>query len=696
MARGAIKETYPPSPAVTECRGVGPKTAVVLERLGVTTVEQLLHHFPRSYFDRRKVCPIGSIRQAGPAVIRGETGAVSSFRKSRRLHITQCAVRDETGSIRAVWFNRPYLKQALPKGTRVILSGTVSDRRGLKIENPDVETLSGDEDDFLHTLAIVPVYPLTKGIGQKRLRRLIRDALEGFLERVPENLPLRLIRSERLLSRREALRSIHFPSSESEPVKARKRIAFEEFLGLQLRIQSSTASEPGTGTAHSAGRDLTELLDSRIPFRPTPSQSRAIGRIERLMESPRQMNALLQGDVGSGKTLVALHAILKALENGRQAVLMAPTEILAEQHLFGLHERVRALLDERGIESALLSGGLTASEKKHAAGLLASGRPALIVGTHALIGNNIGMPGVGLIVIDEQHRFGVNQRAALRNKGVDADLLIMTATPIPRTLALAFYGGFETIVIDELPPGRRPVETRSVDERGRGQMYRIVEGEIAKGRQAFVVCPEIDVRSEPPDRRIANTKSVFREYVRRFPGLSIGILHGRVPPEEREETLRRFRDNKIHILIATTIIEVGVDIPNAAVIIIEDADRFGLAQLHQLRGRVGRSEHEAHCFLVAEPATAEAEQRIDIMVSTTDGFKIADEDMLLRGPGEFIGTAQSGAPPLRVGHLIRDAALLERARHVARGILKDDPRIELAPNAPLRLLLGGGPDAVHF
>ncbi len=696
MARGAVKNSSPLSSAVTDCKGVGPKTAATLLRLGITSIEQLLHHYPRAYLDRRNLCPIASIERPGPVVIQGEITGIRSFRSSRRLHITQCTVRDATGSMKAIWFNRPYLKKALPKGTTAILSGSVSDRRGLQLENADMEMPADSEKDSLHTLGLIPVYPLTQGIGQKKVRRIVRAALDEFLELAPENLPLQLIEGEGLLSRREALRGIHFPLSDGEPEKARRRLAFEEFLALQLWLQSSTASHTGAGVTHDAPPDLTRSVDERLPFRPTPSQRLAIDRIASLMESPRQMCALLQGDVGSGKTIVAVYAMLKAIENDRQAILMAPTEILAEQHIFGLHGSVRSLLDKRGIETGLLSSGRSPGERKRASRLLASGEPALIVGTHALIEKKVRIRNAGLIVIDEQHRFGVSQRAALRDKGVNADLLIMTATPIPRTLALALYGGFETIRIDELPPGRRPVETRRMEEEERERMYRFVEREINRGRQAFVVCPEIDEHLEPTGRAVANTGSVYRAYADRFPGLAIGVLHGRVAPEEREDTLRRFRRNKIHILVATTIIEVGVDVPNAAVIVIEDADRFGLAQLHQLRGRVGRSEHKSYCFLMAESTTEEAARRMEIMASASDGFKISEEDMLLRGAGEFLGTAQSGAPPLRAGHLIRDAILLERAGQVAREILEEDPGLESSENMSLRLLLGGGPGDVHF
>ena len=696
MASNCVGESLPLSSPVTECKGVGPKTAVALQRLGIATLEHLIYHLPRSYLDRRKVFKIGSIEPPGQFVIQGEISGIRSFRRSGRRHITQCVVRDGTGSIKAVWFNQPYMGRSLPKGAEAIFSGNVVDRNGLQMTNPDVEVLSGKEKDILHTLALIPLYPLTRGVGQKKMRRLLWTALDAFLDSAPENLPREIIESERLMPRREALRTMHFPQSEADPDAARRRIAFEEFLALQLCIQASSPPDSETGIAQNAPRHVTDKFETQLPFDLTKAQQTAIAQISTLMESQTQMNALLQGDVGTGKTMVAVYAMLKAIENGKQAVLMAPTEILAEQHAAGISKHMRTLLEENAIQVALLTGSRPPDEKKHAMELLASGRPALIIGTHSLIGRSIEMPNAGLIVIDEQHRFGVGQRAMLKAKGIDADLLIMTATPIPRTLALAFYGNFQTIAINEYPAGRHPVETRHVGDNKREGMYRALGRIVKKGRQAFVVCPEIDTRSEPGDRPLASLNRMRREYTKRFPELCIELMHGRLSPEEREAVLDRFRGGEINMLIATIIIEVGVDVPNAGVIVIEDADRFGLAQLHQLRGRVGRSSHKSYCFLAGEPTTEKAARRIEIMTSTCDGFEISEQDLLLRGPGEFLGSAQSGVPPLRVGHLILDADLLERARDVAQELVRNDIGLQSAKNKPLHFLLGGKLGEVHY
>jgi len=670
---------------ITNCKGVGPKTALVLQRIDVNCVGDLLSHFPRTYLDRRSITPIASISSAGSAVvIRGEVTNVRSHRRSRRLHITQCTIKDKTGSIKAVWFNQPYLGRNLSRGTKLILSGSISDRRGLQMDNPDIEIKSENETGFLHTLGIVPVYPLTEGIGQKKMRRLIHSAISDFGIQAPENLSPSVVRKHGLVSRPEALRDIHFPRSMNAAEAARKRIAFEEFLALQLKIQSATSPDPRAGITHSSSHTLTNAMDKRLPFCLTLAQRRSINGIFERMCSSRQMNVLLQGDVGSGKTVVAVYSMLKAIESGRQAILMAPTEILAEQHILSLRELTE------GVEfaCALLTANRSKADKKRALELLASGQPALIVGTHALIYQKVRMPNAGLIIIDEQHRFGVNQRASLREKAVNADIMVMTATPIPRTLALTLYGSFETMLIDQYPPGRHQVETHFVGENDRESVYKFVRGEVAAGRQLFVVCPEIGDQATQEDRPVAVAKKMHAEYKRICPKVSVGLLHGRLEPEEKEHTLLRFRRNEIQILVTTTIIEVGVDVPNATGIIIENADRFGLAQLHQLRGRVGRARHKSRCFLMAEPTTPEAIKRIEIMVSTNDGFEIAEKDLLLRGPGEFIGTAQSGFPRLRVGHLIRDAALMADAREAASAILDIDPRLETKGNAALRFLVG--------
>ncbi|GAB4353179.1 MAG: ATP-dependent DNA helicase RecG [Candidatus Abyssubacteria bacterium] len=672
----------PISQSVTLCKGVGPTTASLLGNLRILTIEDLLLHVPRSYLDRRRIATIASVEPSGAAVIQGQITRIQTFRPSRRLKITKCVITDATASLEAVWFNQPYLSKTLCKGATAIFSGTVSSNRGLQLINPDIEPVD-EETRPLHTLGLIPVYPLTEGVGQKKLRRLMRDALSDWFDQIEENLPAWIRKKWRLLPRNEALKALHFPQNPAEATRARERLAFEEFLRLQLVIQSEASSESDKGVAHDAPPTLTRDFESRLSFRLTDAQRRTLATVIRKMEAPRKMNVLLQGDVGSGKTVVAAYSMLKALENQRQAVLMAPTEILAEQHFRSLHQ----LLGEMNLRIALLCGSLPPQEKRRTLARLASGEPLIVVGTHALIEEKVSIPNASLIIIDEQHRFGVNQRAALGRKGLNPDLVVMTATPIPRTLALTLYGGFDMLVIDQLPAGRRPIVTRHVDESNRGKMYDFVRDQLADGKQAFVVCPEIGDKATKRDASLSSLKQAIAEYRRNFPESRIELLHGRMSMEEREQAFSRFRHHASDILIATSIIEVGVDVPNATVMIIENADRFGVAQLHQLRGRVGRSHYKSYCFLMGAPSTPEAIKRIEIMTSTHDGFEIAEQDMLLRGPGEFLGTAQSGLPSLRVGHLIRDARLMDRARETASEVLASDPSIDAPENQPLRALV---------
>ncbi len=686
-------EKSPLSQSITLCRGVGPSTAALLAKLGITTIEDLLFHFPRTYLDRRRITHIACVKPSHMTVIQGEISRIRFFRPSRRLHITTCTVTDATASLEAVWFNRPYLRKTLLKGATAIFSGPVSSERGLQIMNPDIEPITAEKRKLLHTLSLVPVYPLTEGLGQKRVRRLMRDALADWLDALDETLPEPIMKKWRLPPRNEALRAMHFPENIGAANRARERIAFEEFLALQLVIQSATSSESEAGVAHVSTPSFTRDFESRLPFKLTDAQRRTVAAIFRNMEAPRRMNVLLQGDVGSGKTVVAAYSMLKALENRKQAVLMAPTEILAEQHFGSL----RRLLDGLNVKVALLYGSLPPEKRNRTLTLLASGEPCIVVGTHSLIWEKVRIPNASLVVIDEQHRFGVHQRAALSQKGLIPDLIVMTATPIPRTLALTFYGGFEVLVIDELPAGRRPVATRYVDDSNRRKMYEFVRKQIAGGRQAFVVCPEIGEGGKAESGPVISVKQALTEYKRSFPEYRIEVLHGRLGMDERDQVFSRFKEHMSDILIATSIIEVGVDVPNASVMIIESADRFGLAQLHQLRGRVGRSHHKSYCFLMGAPSTPESLRRIEVMTSTNDGFEIAEQDMQLRGPGEFLGTAQSGMPPLRAGHLIRDAWLMDRAREEAAETLAADPHLEAFENRPLRLLLRPfRSDSVHL
>lgn len=677
---------------VTSCRGVGPGIARLLSRLDIATVRDLLHHFPRAYLDRRTVVPIKSVEKSRSAVIVGEVVTVRAWRPRRRFHITQCRVRDGTGCITAVWFNQPYLRKSVSRGKRVILSGMVSLRNGLQLENPDIEIVDDRKDVSLHTMGIIPVYPLTEGLGHKTMRRLVRAALDDFLKLVPETLPDRMLQSHRLLSMRDAMLSLHFPENESKLEAARRTMIFEEFAALQLNLLRARARSAAEGIAFTASPKLTAALNERLPFPLTYSQHTAIDEIFLCMESPARMNVLLQGDVGSGKTIVAVQAMLKAVDNDRQAALMAPTEILAEQHC----THIRSLLDGLGVRTCLLTAGRPAQERRDTLKQIASGQPCIIVGTHALIGENVSIPNLGLVIVDEQHRFGVNQRAALPAKGITPDLIVMTATPIPRTLALMLYADFKIVLLAERPAGRSPVETACVTESERPGIVDFANEQIKQGRQIFVVCPEIGETSSELSEGPVTVRKAFALYSKWFRNWSVGCVHGRMVMEERENIFKKFRANRLQVLISTTLIEVGIDVPNASVIIIESAERFGLSQLHQLRGRVGRAEHQSYCFLFSNPFIPQAVERLGIFASVTDGFQIAEQDLLMRGPGEFLGAAQSGIPKLRVGHLLRDNQLLHEAREAVATVLETDPHLASVENAPLRSLIDEGTQDVHL
>ncbi len=676
---------------VTECRGVGPRISALLARMNILTVQDLLYNFPRHHLDRRNVTPIQSIVMSEPVVVMGEVVSVKGWRPTRSLHITQCVIRDDTGVVAAVWFNQPYMIKNIPKGSRLLLSGAVSQRRGLQLENPDMEILEDNKPEGLHTLGLIPIYPLTQGIGQKTMRRLVRMALDDFLSLVPESLPKRLRQSLRLFSTAEALSAIHFPPDHEALQRARGTLIFAEFAGLQLALLLP-AKEKQQGIAFTAPPHLTDLFEKRLPFRLTAGQLAARDAIFRRMKSSRKMNVLLQGDVGSGKTVLAALAILKALENGRQAVLMAPTEVLAEQH----HRYFQRFFDGMSTKVGLLTAARESSIKQQTFKLLAEGDPCLVVGTHALLSERVFMPGLGLVIIDEQHRFGVNQRGALSGKGLQADLLVMTATPIPRTLALTLYSGFDVVSIKEYPGGRTEVTTRVAPDVERMDIIRFARSQIGEGRQVFVVCPEIGNKAPAKYEKFMTVENAFKVYSKAFSEWDVGFLHGKMDAEQRARTFAKFREGRIKALVATSIIEVGVDVPNASVMIIEGADRFGLSQLHQLRGRVRRSTHNSFCFLITDSRTEPARQRLAALEATNDGFKIAEQDLLQRGPGEFLGTAQAGLPRLRIGHLLRDRDLLQQARHAIEEILESDPSLQSPEHEPLRVLIKPAQGLVHL
>jgi ATP-dependent DNA helicase RecG len=644
------------------------------------TLEDLLLYLPLRYEDRSHLARVAELRENMWTSIEVVVRVTGSYAvKGGQLTIFELSATDETGQIRAFWWNRPWLQKTFPRGARVILYGQWrynAPRRCFEVENPDFEVLT-EEDDIaaaIHTGRRVPIYRKLGPFTTRPLRAILYHLVQQLTaENVPETLPEETRRRLHLIPRHEALRQVHFPEGET-PLEdynearspAHRRLIFEEFLRLQLALglRREERERSPKGPHIRVDERIREIVRSILPFRLTDGQRQALREIVRDMCSPRPMNRLLQGDVGSGKTIVALLAMVVAVENGYQAALMVPTEILAEQHA----RTITRLLAHTPYRVELLTGSLRNAEKRELQDALSRGEIQIVIGTHALIQEGVRFRNLGLVVIDEQHRFGVLQRAELIRRGYNPDVLVMTATPIPRSLAMTVYGDLDVSVIRELPPGRTPVRTFLRTEEARPAIYRFIASQVRAGRQAYIVYPLVE-ESEKMDLLNATQMADHLQRVV-FPEFRVGLLHGKMRPAEKDEVMRRFLAREIDILVATTVIEVGVDVPNATVMLIEHAERFGLAQLHQLRGRVGRGAAESYCILLAHDLTTpEARRRLQVMVETTDGFAIAEKDLEIRGPGELMGTRQSGAPLFRIAHLVRDRHLLDAARHEARRLL---------------------------
>jgi ATP-dependent DNA helicase RecG len=660
-------------------KGVGPRRAALLEEQGFTTVEDLLHVLPFRYEDRRSFARVAEMTPgSGPRVLDVRVRAARLIRTRRRgFTIFEAHLADGSGEIRAIWYNQPYLERVLREGRRVVLFATASlDRYGREIvvENAEYELLDAGEEEGVHTGRIVPVYRKLADLSSRAQRTLLHRALaEVDASTLSRPVPAEIAARQGLLERFEALRQVHFPGEETatgalfDPISpARRTLAFEEVFLLQLAL---ALRRQGVERAKRAAvYEVTDALKVRLarllPFRLTEAQRKVLAEIGADLRSPHPMNRLLQGDVGSGKTIVAVLALLVAVENGCQGALMAPTEILAEQHFRNLER----LFAEKGggYRVELLTGSLRAADRRRALDAIAGGEAQIVVGTHALFESGVAFRNLAMVVVDEQHRFGVRQRAALAEKGARPDVLVMTATPIPRTMALTLYGDLDLSVIDALPPGRTPVTTVVRGEDQRERVYEGMRREIASGRQAYVVVPLVE-ETEKSDLKAATAFAAhLRERV--FPGMEVGLVHGKLRSEEKDRVMREFAAGRIPILVATTVVEVGVDVPNASVMVVEHAERFGLSQLHQLRGRVGRGSARSYCVLmVGEEAGAQARERLDVMEKTSDGFRIAERDFDLRGPGAVFGTQQHGLSDLQfLAVTLRDPGLVDRARDEAR------------------------------
>jgi ATP-dependent DNA helicase RecG len=674
-------------------RGVGPRRAEQLRRFGICSVEDLLYHLPFRYEDRRAVSKIRELRLGDVASVIGEITHLAERYVGRARHrILEGVVRDDTGLLALTWYHQvAYFRSRYQVGQRCLVHGKVEGALGgtKRMVHPEVEI-----DPDLEGQGILPVYnkPTTMSVGA--MRKVVQQAVQDWAERLPSVLPETVVHAARITDLRQAMRLLHQPARDADVealnagrAAGHRSLVFDELFFLQLGMALRRRSvEVETGLALPERGTLTARLRGLLPFQLTAAQQRVLREIRDDMAAPRPMHRLVQGDVGSGKTVVALFAALAAIENGYQAAFMAPTELLAEQHL----STIGKFTEQLGVATALLTSELTRAKRRQMYERISAGQVQLAVGTHALIQEGVVFKALGLGVIDEQHRFGVLQRAALRrlggNQAVAPDILLMTATPIPRTLAMAVYGDLDISAIDEMPPGRQPVRTLLRHEGERADVYDLVKRELDRGRQGYVVYPLVE-SSEAVELRDATTMA--RELARAvFHGYRVGLVHGKMKATEKDAVMRGFQRGDLQLLVSTTVIEVGIDIPNATIMVVEHADRFGLAQLHQLRGRVGRGDAAAVCVLLTPFRRGEAaHQRLQAMAGTNDGFKIAEVDLDIRGPGELLGTRQSGLPDFRVANLIRDRNILEEARNAAEGWLRNDPRLEQAESKPLRAVL---------
>ncbi len=683
-----IEKTPEPTPPeleieapVTALHGIGPKRAEALERLGITKIRDLIYHYPRRHDDYSQLKPIQSLWFGEEVTIIGSIVNINTRSvRSGRMKIVEAVVSDKSGSLRVTWFNQPWIAQQLGKAKQVVLSGTIEQYLGrLTMNNPEWEPLTEKQ---LHTNRIVPVYPLTRDLTQKWLRGLIHDQVKVYTPFLDDPLPEDVIQQTKLLSHQDAVREIHFPSSDSALARARERLAFEEIFYLQVGVLKQKYQwENRTGRSYPVQDEWLEEQLSRLPYSLTGAQDKALKQIRGDLQSAHPMNRLLQGDVGSGKTVVAALAALIVIHHGAQAAVMAPTSILAEQHFQSFKDLLTGPESElRNDDIRLLIGSTPESEKEEIRQGLKSGAIKLVIGTHALLQDPVVFQNLQFAVVDEQHRFGVEQRSRLREKGENPHLLVMTATPIPRSLALTLYGDLELSVIDELPPGRQPVETHVLYPRETERAYSLIRRQVEIGNQAFIIYPLVEESDKMDEKAAVEEYQQLQKSV--FPSLKLGLLHGRLSPEEKESVMTRFRDRELQVMVSTSVIEVGVDIPQATVMVIEGADRFGLAQLHQFRGRVGRGDQQSYCILIPGSAEAVENKRLLAMKETNDGFKLAEYDLKLRGPGQFLGTRQSGFSELKVASM-SDLSLIEQARQEAISLFESDPELNKSPNQKL-------------
>ena len=663
-------------------KGVGPNRVQLLNKLGIFTLEDLITYYPRTYEDRSKPKSLLECIDGEEALI--EVIAISKMIESKfsRKTMQKIMIRDNTSSAEAIWFNQTYLKSKFTVGKKYRMYGKIEKKYGkIIIASPVFDEYGSTQN----TGRIIPIYPLTYQLSQNTLRKIIENAMNEVYGNLPETLPQYIIKTNRILGINDAIKTIHFPQELKDFKIARKRLVFEELLITQLSLMSLKNRDvlEEKGIKFSSEYKIEDFV-KRFSFQLTNAQLRVLREIEKDMESEKMMNRLLQGDVGSGKTAVAMSAAYKAVKSGYQAAIMAPTAILATQHL----ENFDKMLTELGIKSALLISGITKKKKEEILKKLKDGEIDILIGTHALLEDNVEFKNLGLVVTDEQHRFGVRQRNKIAKKGSNGqnpDVLVMSATPIPRTLALILYGDLDISIIDELPPNRKKIETFAVTKRMQERVDNFIEKQIKEGRQAYIVCPLVEESEESDLKSVVELAKKYQTEI--FPQYKVSYLHGKMKAKEKDEIMLQFKNHEIDILISTTVIEVGVDVPNSNIMVIEDAQRFGLAQLHQLRGRVGRGEYQSYCILKYEGNGENIKKRMKVMCETNDGFKISEKDLELRGSGDFFGTMQHGLPEFKIANLFEDMPILQQVQQVAQSILLNDAKLEKEENKELAYIV---------
>ncbi|MDD5084877.1 MAG: ATP-dependent DNA helicase RecG [Candidatus Omnitrophica bacterium] len=657
-------------------RGIGPKRCDALRKFGIETLHDLFYLFPRRYEDRGQFKRIKDLRVNEFAAIKGKVITLG-LRPMKRFTLFELVLEDESGSIFATWFNQPYLKKNFKVGDEVILSGKVDFYKRLQLTSPEYEILDGSSEDTTHTGRIVPIYPLTEGLAQRSLRRSMKELVDNYLTEIGEILPPAVAEKENLMPLADALKAVHFPVSLDEVARARYRLVFDEFFLLELEVLRRTKTERKKIKAHPipVNDETIRQFKELLPFKLTNDQEKVVKESLDDLRHSYPMRRLLEGEVGSGKTVVAACLAYCVARNHLQTAFMVPTEILAEQHFLTLTK----LLQKSNLRVALLTS--SSIHRKEIIGRVKRGEVDIVVGTHALIQEDVSFRNLGFVIIDEQHKFGVRQRTLLLNHDTKPHLLVMSATPIPRTLGLTLYGDLEISVIRELPKGRGSIRTFWITRAKEKEVLRYIHDRVSEGEQAYIIFPIID-ETEKMDLQAATTEY---EKLRTglFKGIPMGLIHGRLEKTARDKVMEQFQSGEIKVIVATSVIEVGIDNPRSSFMIIEHADRFGLSQLHQMRGRIGRGGQDAQCFLFGDPTTEEGKKRLRVLTKSNDGFKIAEEDLRLRGPGDFLGTRQSGVPFFRIADLIEDAPILARARRAADDILEADPHLRREENSKL-------------